>query len=265
MVAKPDFKPGEPHEVVRVALGKGDRFGLVASTHGDAAAYREMLDLLGSMGANRFFHAGDITGEASDPSWCVMESMSPGHYAVQGNHDVLAVGHEHVHEYSEAVEQHAILTARNLNPEARDLLRNAPAKIETPFFCVTHESVAPPYYAKRSKRRRRSHGWDVGSGSDENTAAVCYSRIDRPYLIGSDHAAYAIVGQPSLKVVKPRPGDEFLAPRRCVISIPSVAFSRDGDYDCGGIFGEIGDDGLMNLKFLSIHPASRSPVFQLPA
>lgn len=262
---QPTFKPGEPFAVEQVFMGKGDRFGMIASTHGDARAHEAIIERLTAMGARKIFHAGDITGEASDPVWCVTHAIGPDRHAVQGNHDVLGVGIEYVHEYSEAVEQHAIFTARDLTSEARRLLATAPAKIETPYFCVTHESVLPPYYAKRSKRRRRSHGWDVGSNADENTTAVCYSRIDRPCFIGSDHAAYIITNTPRLRVVKPRPGEEFVTPKRCVVSIPSVAFPRDPDYDCGGIFGEILEDGALRLLFLSITPPARTPVYKVPA
>jgi len=241
----------------------GEVFGIVASSHGDALAYTEMNAFLREQGAVSIFHAGDITGEASDPIGCVRLAFDKGSYAVSGNHDVLAVGTERVHEYAEEVERFAFLTEQALDAEARQLLIDAPAKVETPWFAIVHESVMPPYYAKRSKRRRKSHGWDVGSSADENTTAVCYSRIDRPHFIGSDHAAYVIVGKPSLKILRPRPGEEIVIPRRSIVSVPSIAFSRDKDYDCGAILGEAQSDGALKLNFVSIHPRARSPIFPL--
>lgn len=222
-----------------------------------------MIDHLKNLGATAIFHAGDITGESADPCGCIEMAFAPGHYAVVGNHDILAVGDERVHEYTDVVKTHARKTRENLDAESKRMILDAPAKIDTAFFSVVHESVAPPYYAKRSKRRRRSHGWDVGSSSDENTAAVCYSRIDRPHFIGSDHAAYAIVAQPMLKILKPAPDDELDLPLRAVVSVPSVAFSRDDRYDCAGIFGRI-ERGVVKIRFISIHPKARTGIYAVP-
>lgn len=258
---KPAFKPGEPTRQARVILDAGETFGVIASTHGDSLAHQAMLDELERRGARVVFHAGDITGEAEDPTGCVLKSMGPNRHCVQGNHDVLAVGEEHVHEYDPLVRRTAEFTARDLTHEAADLLRKAPARVETPHLVIVHESVDPPYYAKRSKKRRKTHGWDSGSSADENTTAVCYGRVDRPHFIGSDHAAYAIVGEPMLKIWKPRPGDEVIVPRCSVISVPSVAFSRDEDYDCGGILGSVLEDGRLKLRFLSITPPARSGLY----
>lgn len=241
----------------------GEIFAVVGSSHGDSLAYAEMIAVLRAQGALSIFHAGDITGEAADPNGCVRLAFDEGSFAVAGNHDVLAVGRERVHEYAEEVERFAVLTEEALDADARLLLADSPAKVETPWFAIVHESVLPPYYAKRSKRRRKSHGWDVGSSSDENTTAVCYSRIDRPHFIGSDHAAYVIVGTPSLKILKPRPDEEVIVPKRSVISTPSIAFSRDADYDCGAIIGAAMSDGSLKLKFISIHPRARTAVFPL--
>jgi predicted phosphodiesterase len=258
---KSAFKPGEPSREERVMLDPGEIFGVVASSHGDSIAHQAILDELEGRGARVVFHAGDITGEAVDPTGCVLRSFGRNRHCVQGNHDVLAVGEEHVHEYDPRVKRTAELTAMGLTPEAAEQLRNAPARVETPSLVIVHESVSPPYYAKRSKKRRKSHGWDSGSSSDENTTAVCYGRIDRPHFIGSDHAAYAIVGEPLLRIWKPRPGDEVIVPRCSVISVPSIAFSRDDDYDCGGILGTVLEDGRLRLLFLSITPSSRSELY----
>jgi hypothetical protein len=260
---KPAFKPGEPNRQERVMLDAGETFAVVASSHGDSLAHQAILDELERRGARVIFHAGDITGEAVDPTGCVLKSTGPNRHCVQGNHDVLAVGEEHVHQYDPRVKLTAEFTARDLSPEAASQLRNAPARVETPFLAIVHESVDPPYYAKRSKKRRKSHGWDTGSSADENTTAVCYGRIDRPHFIGSDHAAFAIVGEPLLKIWKPRPGDAVVVPRCSVISVPSVAFSRDPDYDCGGILGTVLDDGRLSLTFISITPPARSGLYPI--
>jgi predicted phosphodiesterase len=262
---KPPFKEGEPERTDQVLLSHGAIFGVVGSTHGDAPAHAEMIELLLSLGAADIFHCGDITGEMTEPEECVRFSLQGrGRHCVQGNHDVLAVGKEHIHTYDEYVTRTAQCSARDLSDEARELLANAPARIETPFFTIVHESVSPPYYAKRSKKRRRNHGWDIGSTADENTTAVCYGRIDRPHFIGADHAAYIIDASPRLKVTRPRPGEEVTLPRKCVVSVPSVTFSRDDDYNCGGILGVVLPDGLVKVRFLSITPREHSPQYQFP-
>ncbi len=260
-VEKPAFKSGEPSRVDRVALNFGDRFAVVGSTHGDALAHAEMHDRLRADGVRFIFHSGDITGEKIEGSRCVELAFGPDCFAVQGNHDVLAVGREQVHTYDDLVRRTAESTAADLSPHARDLLLNAPVKIDTPFFSIVHESCAPPYYAKRSKRRRKYFGWDQGSSGDENMAAVSFGRIDRPHFIGSDHAAFVIAGAPLVKIRKPRPGEEMILPRRAVVSVPSICFSRDPDYDCGAVVGEVQPDGLLKVRFLSFTPASRTPVY----
>ena len=262
---KPPFKEGEPDRTEQVLLNHGAVFGVIASTHGDARAHAEMIALLESLGARDIFHCGDIIGELNEPDACVrLARREPDRHAVQGNHDVLAVGREHIHTYDEYVKLTAEWSARDLSPEARDLLAALPARLETPFFTIVHESVAPPYYARRSKKRRKSHDWDVGSTADENTTAVCYGRIDRPHFIGSDHAAYVIHSSPLLKVTRPRPGEEVILPKRAVVSVPSVTLSRDSDYDGGAILGEVLPDGRLKLKFISIAPRARSDRYPIP-
>ncbi len=260
--SKPAFKEGEPSRVDRVLLDPGDRFGVVASTHGDSLAYAEVEERLEALGVGTVFHTGDITGEAEDPDACVLRACAgPRRYAVQGNHDVLTVGEDHIYTYDELVTATAEASRERLSPEGRERLMNAPARIDTPYFTIVHESVSPPYYAQRGKRRRKAREWSVGSSADENTTAVCYGRLDRVHFIGSDHTAYIIHGRPMLKVLKPRPGDELVAPPRSVVSVPSVALSRDSDYDAGFVVGDVLPDGGLKLSFHSFKPRARTPMF----
>lgn len=259
---KPEFKPGEPTRIEKVILDKGDKFAILASTHGNFKIYKESIEYFRNLGAEFFFHAGDITGEFNGPAECIeICNKMPNFYAVLGNHDLLALGYDYIYTYDEIIKRTGEESAKLLSEPVMSILRNIPIKIETPFFNVVHESVSPPYYAQRSKKRRKSSEWSIGSSSDENTTAVCYGRLDKIHFIGSDHAAYIIHAQPMLKIMKPRPGDELIAPLRSVISAPSVSFSRDSDYDSGGIFGEILDNGSLKLKFISFTPKNSSSLF----
>lgn len=260
-VEKPEFKPGEPTRIERVDLDPSERFAVVGSSHGDDLAQAEIYARLRAEGACWIFHSGDITGERVGATACVELAMGSRARAVQGNHDVLVVGRDQVHTYDDLVIRTAEATARVLTQAARDTLAGAPVKIETPWFSIVHESCDPPYYAKRSKRRRKSYGWDEGSSADENMAAVSFGRIDRPHFIGSDHAAFVIQSAPRLRMIRPRPGDMVEVPRRAIVSVPSICFSRDPDYDCGAVLGDVLPGGGLRLTFLSIAPARRADLF----
>jgi len=259
---KSEFKEGEPTKVEKVLIDHGDKFAIIASSHGDFIAYREAIDKFVELGAEYFFHSGDITGEFIQPAECIEYAFTrPNSYGVLGNHDLLVLGYDYIYTYNDTIKKTAEETAKLLDSTKLQMLNSAPIKIETPFFNVVHESVSPPYYAQRSKKRRKSRDWSIGSCADENTTSVCYGRIDKVHFIGSDHAAYVLHAQPRLKVIKPRPGDELIAPSRSVVSAPSITFSRDLDYDCGGILGEILEDGSVKLKFISFKPLSHSELF----
>ncbi|RMH57772.1 MAG: metallophosphatase family protein [Candidatus Hydrogenedentota bacterium] len=259
---KPGFKPGEPNRTETVLLEPDSVCGIVASTHGDAEALEEMLRVLkDEYGVTKFFHAGDITGEASEPSRCLKLLQEHQAHCILGNHDVLLLDREFIHTYGPVAYRAAEETVKALGREEIAFLDALPVRIRTSHFSIVHESVLPPHYAKRSKRRRRSHGWDVGSSADENTSAVCYGRLAQPHFLGSDHAAYYLHARPLLKVERPEPGNRIRPPRCSVFSVPSLAFTRDERYDAGAVVVRLLDRENIEVEYLSLTPTKRSDIF----
>ncbi len=232
-----------PERFVRVE--PGEIVGFVASTHGDPSNLRKAVAALHERGAKRIFHAGDILGEggAGPETLPSLTNLD----CILGNHDLLSLGGDTVHEYSEPVLAGAMKIRRELegDPVGLERLRAFPYRIVTPHFVVVHESVAPPYYARRGKRRRRSYGWDVGSTADENTHAVCYGRIDRPHFIGSDHIPYIIQAHPGtgFRVTRPEAGVSILLAPKSVVSLPSLFAPRD-EFGLGYAWGRATKDGF---------------------
>lgn len=223
---------------------------MVASSHGDAGALVEAARRLREKGASRIFHAGDILGEAGD-ALAALKAASEME-CVLGNHDLLVLGGDEVHEYDEKTLRSARAARKSLagSPEKHATFRELPHRILTPAFVVVHESVAPPYYARRTKRRRRSYGWDVGSTADENTSAVCYGRIDRPHFIGSDHLPYIIRSHPGtgFRIERPREGERIPLPPRSVVSLPSLYAPRD-EFGVGYVLADLTPEGVEVVFF----------------
>lgn len=232
-----------PERSVRV--DREEIVGFVASTHGNCANLRRALVALRSRGAKRIFHAGDILGEGGAGPEIL--PLLDGLDCILGNHDLLSLGGDTVHEYSASVLEGAMKIRRELerDPAGLERLRGLPYRIVTPHFVVVHESVSPPYYARRGKRRRRSYGWDVGSTADENTHAVCYGRIDRPHFIGSDHVPYIIQAHAGtgFRVTRPEPGVSILLPAKSVVSLPSLFAPRD-EFGLGAAWGRATKNGF---------------------
>lgn len=255
------FKDGEPRRLDFVHLAPGSTFGVVASSHGDAAALEEALERIASAGAATIFHTGDITGESSDPSGCLSLLESWGCHAVLGNHDVLCLDREFIHEYDSMMLRAAGMTTKACDKETIKKMAGRPVKIESEQIAIVHESVKPPFYAKRSKRRRRTHGWDSGSSAEENSTAVSFGHLRKPNFIGSDHKAYVIHSAPLIQVSTMHPGDTFELPANSVVSVPSIAYSRQEDFDCGYVLGRLSKDGGVSIEFHSFTPSRRSPKF----
>lgn len=235
-------------------LYPGDMVGIIASTHGDIDAYKEILRYLESRNCKMVFHAGDIMDEHGGSIECLAETLeNPKIHPVLGNHDLLILRKDYIHNYMDEYIKLANNAYNSIlkHPDLEKKITNIPIKIDTKYFSIVHESVDAPYYAKMTKKRKKTH--QFGQSVDENAYAVFSGSLKHPYFIGSDHAGYII---DSKNMTYPR----FLKPDTVlnisgskIISVPSVSLSKDSNYKSGCCVVRINDDASIKVEMINLN------------
>ena len=145
--------------VVQLELKIGDKVGLYASSHGNIIAMKVITEYLKNAGVKCIFHLGDIMDEHAGYIECLEYILTdPMIYPIAGNHDLLIINQDNVHNYENEYLQLAEVAYKKLldHPELYQKIFYLPAKIETQFFSLVHESVQHPYYAKITKLKKNS-------------------------------------------------------------------------------------------------------------
>lgn len=231
----------------------GDIIGIIASSHGDINALNYMIEYLRGRGTKKIFHAGDIMDEHGGASECLAVTLeNPDIYPVLGNHDLLILKKDYIHDY---MEEYIKLANRTYNkiieiPDLVEKILNIPVKIDTNYFSIVHESVDPPYYAKLTKKRKKNH--QFGQAVDENVFAVFSGSLKHPYFIGSDHSGYIIEPENPLKLKYLKPGEILNVIGSKVISVPSISIPKDRYYNCGSILLTINNNASLTIEMINL-------------
>ncbi|HON56709.1 MAG TPA: metallophosphoesterase family protein, partial [bacterium] len=235
-----------------VDLEIGDKVGFIASSHGNIIALKIIVEKLKNTNVKIIFHLGDIMDEHAGYLECMEYVMNePLIKPIVGNHDLLIVNQDKVHNYEEeylALAKRASEKFMN-NRIFYDFLMNMPAKVETPYFSVVHESVKSPYYAKITKLKKKSS--EYGKTPDENLEAVFNCTLPHPYFTGSDHQAYIISGS-KIKRENIPPNTTVNVKGGKIISVPSVSLSKDANYTHGYCIAEILEDKSLNVSYYDL-------------
>jgi hypothetical protein len=230
-------------------LQPGDKVGLVGSSHGNIIALTHITELLKKNNVKYIFHLGDIMDEHAGYIECLEYVVNePLYKPVVGNHDLLIINKDAVHNYEKEYVKLAEKAMKKFlsNDGLYDSLMNMPSKIETNFFGIVHESVKYPYYAKITKLKKKSNVY--GKTSDENLESVFNSSLGKPYFTGSDHQAYVISGVKLQKRFM-LPNEKINVRGSAIISLPSVSLSKDTNYTHGFCIAECEDDKSITVEF----------------
>jgi len=227
----------------------GDKFGIVASSHGNIIALKMITNILQRENVKQIFHLGDIMDEHAGYIECLDYVLSnPLYKSIVGNHDLLIINQDKVHNYEQEylkLASEAFQRFKEFKTLYEKLIK-LPAMIETPFFSLVHESVQYPYYAKITKLKKKSS--DLGKTPDENLEAVFYSTLSQPYFTGSDHQAY-IIASSKLKKEFIKPDETINVKGAKIISIPSISLSKDSNYTHGYCIAQIEEDKSISITF----------------
>ncbi|HOK41035.1 MAG TPA: metallophosphoesterase [bacterium] len=232
----------------------GDKVGIIASSHGDISALKKVVEyLIEKKEVKIIFHAGDIMDEHGGAIECLVEVLENKYiYPVLGNHDLLILNKDYIHNYVDSYLELAKKTYNKIieTPELVSKILEIPVKIDTNYFSIVHESVDPPYYAKLTKKKKKHH--ELGQSVDENIYAVFSGALKHPYFIGSDHSAYILDTKNYLRPKHIKPDTKITVSGSKVISIPSISISKDKYYNCGGVVATINNDNSLTLEFFDL-------------
>jgi predicted phosphodiesterase len=235
-------------------LYPNDTVAIIASTHGDITAYKKILDYLEERKCKMIFHAGDIMDEHGGAVECLVETLeNPKIYPVLGNHDLLILKKDYIHNYMDNYISLAKVAYNKIlkTPDLEKKVMEIPIKIDTKYFSIVHESVDSPYYAKLTKKRKKNH--QFGQSVDENAAAVFSGSLKHPYFIGADHAGYIIDAKNMTYPRYLKPGTKFDIFGSKIISVPSVSLSKDANYQSGCVIVKINENGSLNIEMVNLN------------
>jgi len=235
-----------------VDLSPGDKVGIYGSSHGNIIALKKITEIMIKDGAKYVFHLGDIMDEHAGYIECFdyvinHDIIKP----VVGNHDLLIVNKDEIHNYEQEYIDLALKAEKHFNRDSQyiNALMNMPSKITTPFFSLVHESVEFPYYAKITKLKKKSSVY--GKTPDENLDAVFNSTILHPYFTGSDHKSY-IINTVKLKKKEILPNTQLKIKGAAIVSVPSVSLSKDKNYTHGYCMVECNEDKSIKIEFFDL-------------
>lgn len=120
------------------------RYGVLADIHGNLPALRTAVARLRAEGVDRFLCAGDLVGYGPFPNECVELVAGLEPISVQGNHDLIALGHLSDERCIPLARASLAWTRRRLARSARDWLEALPARVELDRLVMAHGSLDDP-------------------------------------------------------------------------------------------------------------------------
>jgi diadenosine tetraphosphatase ApaH/serine/threonine PP2A family protein phosphatase len=198
------------------------RLALLTDLHANREALEACLAHAVAQGAEQYAFTGDLVGYGADPAWVVdtvMEYVSRGAVAVQGNHDFFAASAARPQMHPEARE--AITWTRSqLSREQIDFLGGLPPTQERGNMLFVHASAAEPL------------NWEYINSIDDAERSL---RATHSRLVFSGHvhtpALYRRADDGKMGLHVPRPGGKVLIkPQHQHLVIPgSVGQPRDNN------------------------------------
>jgi diadenosine tetraphosphatase ApaH/serine/threonine PP2A family protein phosphatase len=101
----------------------GARIALVSDVHGNAPAFRAVLDDVGRAGADDIWCLGDLVGYGAEPDACVELAREACSVCLAGNHDLVVTGEIDIDDFSSGAATAALWTRENIAEASLAYLR----------------------------------------------------------------------------------------------------------------------------------------------
>ncbi|MBP7653341.1 metallophosphoesterase [Candidatus Dependentiae bacterium] len=235
-----------------VDLNIGEKAGIYASSHGNIIALERITNIMLRKNVKHIIHLGDIMDEHAGYIECLDYIFkNPVIKSIVGNHDLLIVKQDEIHNYEKEYIELAENAYQKLinHPDLYSKLFKLPSKIDCTYFSAVHESVQYPYYAKITKLKKKSS--EIGKTPDENLEAIFNSSLEHPYFTGSDHQAY-VINSSKLRKDFIKPGDKINVKGSKIISVPSISLSKDPNYTHGYCILTVEEDESLTIEFFDL-------------
>ncbi len=123
------------------------RCAILADIHANLTAFQAVLQHAEQRGGvDELWCLGDVVGYGPDPGECVQLLRQWRHLCIAGNHDWAAVGNLDTAYFNQEAAAASHWTAKQLNPDDIDFLRNLPQTLVRDDFTLAHGSPRDPIW-----------------------------------------------------------------------------------------------------------------------
>lgn len=204
----------------------GMKIALLSDIHANHQALVACLDHARRQGATRLAFLGDLVGYGGEPVAVleqVMNEVAQGAWAVQGNHDALALAPPP--QITHVGAQGAQWTHDQLSPAQHDFLRSLPLTHQQGQVLLVHASADGP---------QRWHYVDNSAAAARSMAAATQADPQIRYVFSGhvhEQALYFLTPTARLMRFTPQPGVPVPVPpyRQWLAIVGSCGQPRDGD------------------------------------
>jgi len=213
------------------------KYALIADNHGFIDVYKETIyEILHQhLDVKGIFHLGDMFGANStvdDCIKCLRFTIENKIIALKGNHCRNLLNCDTKHKYSSKMTQFnkKLYEALKKNHDLYERLLQFPDKIQTDYFDLVHSTFYRPYYSNNRYN---------------NDFCVTYDLISRPVFSSHEHKFHMrIKSGIGCKTTDLSFGQDILLKKPCIISIPTMNYSRERHkYNHGYVILSIMENG----------------------
>lgn len=204
----------------------GMKLALISDVHANRQALAACLAHARAQGATRVAFLGDLVGYGGEPTAVleqVMQEVAQGAWAVQGNHDAIAVAPPE--QVTHVGAQGAQWTHDQLSPAQRQFLGALPLTFQAGQVLLVHASADGP---------QRWHYVDNSAAAERSMSAATQLDPNIRYVFSGhvhEQALYFLTPTAKLMRFSPEPGVPVPVPphRQWLAIVGSVGQPRDGD------------------------------------
>jgi diadenosine tetraphosphatase ApaH/serine/threonine PP2A family protein phosphatase len=194
------------------------RIALLSDVHGNAPAFRAVLEDVDEAGADEIWCLGDLVGYGAEPDECVELARGSCSVCLAGNHDLVVTGEISIDDFSSSAALAAEWTKDNISAESLEYLRSlGPADSERALG-LYHASPRDPVWE-----------YVLSSFQAEECFEIMQPRVG---AVGHSHVALYFHDQDAEGVVgaQAAAGTELdISSGRWLINPGGVGQPRDGD------------------------------------
>lgn len=204
----------------------GMKLALISDVHANRQALAACLAHARAQGATRVAFLGDLVGYGGEPTAVleqVMQEVAQGAWAVQGNHDAIAVAPPE--QVTHVGAQGAQWTHDQLSPAQRQFLGALPLTFQAGQVLLVHASADGP---------QRWHYVDNSAAAERSMSAATQLDPNIRYVFSGhvhEQALYFLTQTAKLMRFTPQPGVPVPVPpyRQWLAIVGSCGQPRDGD------------------------------------